>query len=72
MCTIILKQLDVLAERIFFVEAQNLFQDSNFHKSYFLSIRGYSWHKKIKKGRGEVATEVTTAKNQRKKETESN
>ena len=34
---------------IFMVTAQNLFKDSNFPKSYFRPIRGYSWHKnKIK------------------------
>ena len=39
-------QLDVLSENcFFFVAAQNLFQDSNFPKSYFLPIRGYSWNK---------------------------
>jgi hypothetical protein len=27
------------------VAAQNLFWESTFPKSYFLSIRGYSWHK---------------------------
>ena len=31
--------------RIFSVTAQNQFQDNNFPKSYFLPIRGYSWHK---------------------------
>jgi hypothetical protein len=27
------------------VKRGNLFQDSNFPKSYLLPIRGYSWHK---------------------------
>jgi hypothetical protein len=27
------------------VAAQNQFQDSNFPKSYFLPMKGYSWHK---------------------------
>jgi hypothetical protein len=31
--------------RIFTVKRRNLFQDSNFPKSYLLPIRGYSWHK---------------------------
>jgi hypothetical protein len=31
--------------RIFTVKHKNLFLDSNFPKSYFLPIRGYSWHK---------------------------
>jgi hypothetical protein len=34
-----------LRELIFLVAAQNQFWDSNFPKSYLLSIRGYSWHK---------------------------
>ena len=43
-----------LRELIFLMAAQNLFQDSNFPKSYFLYIRGYSWRKteikRIKRG----------------------
>jgi hypothetical protein len=35
--------------RIFTVKRRNLFQDSNFPKSYLLPIRGYSWHKRKKK-----------------------
>jgi hypothetical protein len=31
--------------RIFTVQHQNLFQDSNFPKSYLTQIRGFSWHK---------------------------
>jgi hypothetical protein len=31
--------------RICTVKRRNLFQDSNFPKSYLLPIRGYSWHK---------------------------
>jgi hypothetical protein len=31
--------------QIFRVRRRNLFRDSNFPKSYLLSIRGYSWHK---------------------------
>ena len=31
--------------RIFLVTAQKQNQDSKFPKYYFLSIRGYSWHK---------------------------
>jgi hypothetical protein len=39
-----------LRELIFLVVAQNQFWDNNFPKSYFLPIRGYSWHKnKIKR-----------------------
>jgi hypothetical protein len=30
--------------QIFTVQLQNLFQDSNFHKSYLTQIRGFSWH----------------------------
>jgi hypothetical protein len=41
--------------RIFTARRRNLFQDSNFPKSYLLSIRGYSWHKneikRIRRGR---------------------
>jgi hypothetical protein len=34
---------------MFMVQHKNLFQDSNFPKSYLLTIRGSSWHKnKIK------------------------
>jgi hypothetical protein len=40
--------------QIFTVQHQNLFQDSNFHKSYLTQIRGYSWHnneiKRIRSG----------------------
>jgi hypothetical protein len=32
--------------RIFTVQRKNLFQDSNFPKSYLPPIRGSSWHKK--------------------------
>jgi hypothetical protein len=32
--------------RIFTVQRKNLFQDSNFSKSYLPPIRGSSWHKK--------------------------
>jgi hypothetical protein len=31
--------------RIFMVQRRNLFQDSNFPKSYLAQIRGFSWHK---------------------------
>jgi hypothetical protein len=31
--------------RIFMVQRRNLFQDSNFPKSYLPPIRGSSWHK---------------------------
>jgi hypothetical protein len=31
--------------RIFIVQHRNLFQDSNFPKSYLPQIRGSSWHK---------------------------
>jgi hypothetical protein len=31
--------------RIFMVQHRNLFQDSNFPKSYLPPIRGSSWHK---------------------------
>jgi hypothetical protein len=31
--------------RIFAVQHQNLFQDSNIPKSYLTQIRGFSWHK---------------------------
>jgi hypothetical protein len=31
--------------QIFMVQHQNLFQDSNFPKSYLTQIRGFSWHK---------------------------
>jgi hypothetical protein len=31
--------------RIFMVQHQNLFQDSNIPKSYLTQIRGFSWHK---------------------------
>jgi hypothetical protein len=31
--------------QIFTARHKNLFQDSNFPKSYLLPIRGYSWHK---------------------------
>jgi hypothetical protein len=31
--------------RIFTVQHQNRFQDSNFPKSYLTQIRGFSWHK---------------------------
>src|SRR4051812_24064747 len=37
--------------RIIFVTAHNLFLNSNFSKYFFLSIRGYSWHKKLNKKR---------------------
>ena len=40
-----LKMTFWLREQIFFVTAQNQIQDSNFPKSYFLPIRGYSWNK---------------------------
>jgi hypothetical protein len=40
--------------RIFTVQHQNLFQDSNFPKSYLPHIRGFSWHnneiKRIRRG----------------------
>jgi hypothetical protein len=40
--------------RIFTAKRRNLFQDSNFLKSYLLPIRGYSWHqneiKRIRRG----------------------
>jgi hypothetical protein len=40
--------------RIFTVQRINLFQDSNFPKSYLRQIRGFSWHnneiKKIRRG----------------------
>jgi hypothetical protein len=40
--------------RIFTVQRQNLFQDSNFPKSYLPQIRGFSWHnneiKRIRSG----------------------
>jgi hypothetical protein len=32
--------------QIFTVQRRNLFQDSNFPKSYLPLIRGFSWHKK--------------------------
>jgi hypothetical protein len=35
--------------RIFTVQYKNLFQDSNFPKSYLPQIRGFSWHKNEKK-----------------------
>jgi hypothetical protein len=36
--------------RIFTVQHRNLFQDSNFPKSYLTQIRGFSWHNnKIKR-----------------------
>jgi hypothetical protein len=31
--------------QIFTVQHRNLFQDSNFPKSYLTQIRGFSWHK---------------------------
>jgi hypothetical protein len=31
--------------RIFMVQHQNLFQDSNIPKSYLTQIRDFSWHK---------------------------
>jgi hypothetical protein len=31
------------------VKRRNLFQDSNFPKSYLLAIKGYSWHKNERK-----------------------
>jgi hypothetical protein len=31
--------------RIYTVQHQNLFQDSNLPKSYLTQIRGFSWHK---------------------------
>jgi hypothetical protein len=34
--------------QIFTVQYENLFQDSNFPKSYLTQIRGFSWHKKKK------------------------
>jgi hypothetical protein len=30
---------------MFIVKRRNMFQDSNFPKSYLLPIKGYSWHK---------------------------
>jgi hypothetical protein len=40
--------------RIFTVQYWNLFQDSNFPKSYLTQIRGFSWHnneiKRIRRG----------------------
>jgi hypothetical protein len=42
------------SSRIFTVQYENLFQDSNFPKSYLTQIRGFSWHnneiKIIRKG----------------------
>jgi hypothetical protein len=39
-------QKDILRiSRIFMVQRRNLFQDSNFPKSYLPPIRGSSWHK---------------------------
>jgi hypothetical protein len=48
MCT---KQLQINTmfwdfSRFFTAKHKNLFQDSNFPKSYLPPIRGYSWHKK--------------------------
>ena len=44
-----LKMTFWLRAQFFFVTAQKQILDSNFPKYYFLSIRGYSWHKnKIK------------------------
>ena len=40
-----LKMTIWLRARFFFVTAQKQIQDSNFPKYYFISIRGYSWHK---------------------------
>jgi hypothetical protein len=45
------------------VQRRNLFQDSNFPKSYLPQIRGSSWHKNEKK-MIEVITVVITSKTQ--------
>jgi hypothetical protein len=50
--------------RIFTVQHKNLFQDSNFPKSYLPSIRGSSWHKNEIKMIREVITVVITSKTQ--------
>jgi hypothetical protein len=39
------KKIFLEFSRIFTVQHQNLFQDSNFPKSYLPQIRGSSWHK---------------------------
>ena len=56
--------------RIFFVTSQNLYQGSNFPKSYLPPIRGYSWHKnEIKMIRRD---HVITSKTQQKRKSTEN
>jgi hypothetical protein len=48
------KKIFLEVSRIFMVQHQTLFQDSNFPKSYLTQIRGFSWHnneiKRIRSG----------------------
>jgi hypothetical protein len=39
------QKIDREFSRIFMVQHQKLFQDSNIPKSYLAQIRGFSWHK---------------------------
>jgi hypothetical protein len=48
------------------VQRKNLFQDSNFPKSYLPQIRGSSWHKNEIKMIRRVITVVITSKTQQK------
>jgi hypothetical protein len=50
------------------VQRRNLFQDSNFPKSYLPQIRGYSWHKKEIKmiSRGHYSSNNFQESNKRK------
>jgi hypothetical protein len=54
--------------RIFTVKHINLFQDSNFPKSYLLPIRGSSWHKTEIKMiiRGHYSSKIFQDSNKRK------
>jgi hypothetical protein len=38
------KKIFIEFSQIFTVQHRNLFQDSNFPKSYLTQIRGFSWH----------------------------
>jgi hypothetical protein len=59
--------------RIFTVQHQNLFQDSNFLKSYLTQIRGFSWHNNEIEmiRRGYYSSNNFQYSNKRKKKTES-
>jgi hypothetical protein len=58
--------------RIFTVQHQNLFQDSNIPKSYLTQIRGLSWHKnEIKMIRGGHYSSNNFQDSNKRKRTES-